>query len=157
MVNRLRRQRVLSRRYEQLRGLCFYRRHRRNRRDVSDSYSRRLGHRDESIHPVRHRLDRCDERTIIPSIQVACYKGDGTTTDDVAPNAAHSLSTVTLDGNANRFWSISNIQINATDATGCVAGAVMQVTVERAADTATNAEFYGATVTTPRLPVVQAN
>ena len=95
--------------------------------------------------------------TIIPSIQVACYKGDGSTTDDVAANAAHSLSTTTLNGNANRFWSTSNVQMNATDMTGCVAGALVQVTVGRATDTATNAEFYSATITIPRLMTVQAN
>jgi hypothetical protein len=101
--------------------------------------------------------DATNGHTVIPSIQVACYKGDGSTTDDVAANAAHSLSTVTLNGNANRFWSTSNVQMNSTDVTGCVAGALMQITVGRATDTATNAEFYGATVTIPRLPAVQAN
>jgi hypothetical protein len=101
--------------------------------------------------------DATNAHTIIPSIQVACYKGDGSTTDDVAANAAHSLSTVTLNGNANRFWSTSNVQMNSTDVTGCVAGALMQVTVGRATDTATNAEFYSATITFPRLLTVQAN
>lgn len=101
--------------------------------------------------------DATNGHTIIPSIQCACYKGDGTTTDDVAANAAHSLSTTTLNGNANRFWSGSNVQLNSTDVTGCVAGAMMQVTVGRATDTATNAEFYQAVMTFPRLLVVQAN
>jgi len=101
--------------------------------------------------------DATNGHTVIPSIQVACYKGDGSTTDDVAANAAHSLSTVTLNGNANRFWSSANVQMNSTDVTGCVAGALMQVTVGRATDTATNAEFYGATITFPRLLTVQAN
>jgi hypothetical protein len=101
--------------------------------------------------------DATNGHTIIPSIQVACYKGDGSTTDDVAPNAVHSLSAITLNGNANRFWSTSNVQLNSTDMTGCVAGAIMQVTVGRATDTATNAEFYSATMTFPRLIVVQAN
>jgi hypothetical protein len=101
--------------------------------------------------------DATNAHTIIPSIQVACYKGDGSTTDDVAANAAHSLSTVTLNGNANRFWSTANVQMNSTDMTGCVAGALMQVTVGRATDTATNAEFYSATLTFPRLLTVQAN
>jgi hypothetical protein len=76
----------------------------------------------------------------------------------VAPNAAHNLSTITLNGNANRFWSTSNVQMNATDMTGCVAGALMQITVGRSnTDNATNAEFYSATVTIPRLLTVQAN
>jgi len=101
--------------------------------------------------------DTTTGHTIIPSIQVACYKGDGTTTDDVAANAAHSSSTITLNTTANQFWSNSNVQMNSTDVTGCVAGALMQITVGRATDTATNAEFYGATVTIPRKIVVQAN
>lgn len=101
--------------------------------------------------------DATSGHTIIPSIQVACYKGDGSTTDDVAANAAHSLSTVTLNTTANQFWSTSNVQLNSTDMTGCVAGAIMQITVGRATDTATNAEFYSATVTFPRLLAVQAN
>jgi len=116
---------------------------------------------DTSSNPyIRFQLastDATNGHTIIPSIQVACYKGDGSTTDDVAANAAHSLSTTTLNGNANRFWSSSNVQMNSTDVTGCVAGALMQITVGRATDTATNAEFYGATITFPRLIVVQAN
>lgn len=101
--------------------------------------------------------DTTTGHTIIPSIQVACYKGDGSTTDDVAANAAHSLSTITLNTTANQFWSTANVQMNSTDMTGCVAGALMQVTVGRATDTATNAEFYSATVTIPRLITVQAN
>jgi len=101
--------------------------------------------------------DATNGHTIIPEINVACYKGDGSTTDDVAPNGFHSLSTVTLNGNANRFWSTSNVQMNSTDMTGCSAGSLMQITVGRATDTATNAEFYSATITFPRLIVAQAN
>lgn len=95
--------------------------------------------------------------TIIPQIKVSCAKGDGTTTDDVTFNAAHSLSTITLNATANQFWSTSNIQMNSTDVTGCVAGALMIVQVGRATDTATSAFFYSATLTFPRLLVVQAN
>ena len=101
--------------------------------------------------------DAVNAHTIIPEINVACYKGDGSTTDDVAANGFHTLTTVTLNGVANRFWSTSTIQMNATDLTGCVPGALMQITVGRATDTATNAEFYSATVTFPRLPIFQAN
>ena len=101
--------------------------------------------------------DATNNDTIIPEINVACYKGDGSTTDDVAPNGVHSLSTITLNGNANRFWSTSNVQMNSTDVTGCVAGALMQITVGRATDTATNARFWSATITWPRLLTVQAN
>jgi hypothetical protein len=101
--------------------------------------------------------DATNAHTIIPSESVACYKGDGSGTDDVAPNATRSLSTVTLNGNANRFWSTSNLQFNSTDMTGCVGGSTMQVTIGRATDTATQAGFYSATITFPRLLVVQAN
>jgi len=109
---------------------------------------------------IRFGIDTTDNtsgHTIIPSIQVACYKGDGTTTDDVAPNTAHSLSTITTSTNANQFYTTSNVQMNATDLTGCVAGALVQVTVGRATDTATNALFYDAIVTVPRLLTTQAN
>ena len=101
--------------------------------------------------------DATNAHTIIPQIKVSCSKGDGSTTDDVSFNAAHSLSTTTLNGSANRFWSSSNVQMNSTDMTGCVAGALMIVQVGRATDTATNAEFYSATITWPRLLQVQAN
>jgi hypothetical protein len=101
--------------------------------------------------------DTTSGHTIIPQIKVSCSKGDGSTTDDVAFNAAHSLSTVTLNTTANQFWSTSNVQLNATDLTGCSAGSLMIVQVGRATDTATNAEFYSATMTVQRLPVVQAN
>jgi hypothetical protein len=47
--------------------------------------------------------------------------------------------------------------MNSTDVTGCVAGATMQITIGRATDTATNARFYAADVTFPRLIAVQAN
>jgi len=96
--------------------------------------------------------------TIIPQIKVSCSKGDGTTTDDVSFNAAHSLSTTTTNSTANQFWSGSNVQMNGTDMTGCVAGAMMIVQVGRATDTATSAaNFYSATITFPRRIVVQAN
>jgi len=101
--------------------------------------------------------DATNGHTVIPSIQVACYKGDGSTTDDVAANAAHSLSTVTLNGNANRFWSTSNVQMNSTDMTNCIAGALMQITVGRATDTATDGKFWYAEITIPRQNTAQAN
>lgn len=95
--------------------------------------------------------DATNGHTIIPEYNVACYKGDGSTTDDVAPQAFRSMSTITLNGNANRFWTTSNLQMNATDVTGCIPGSMMQITIGRATDTATNAEFYSATITIPRL------
>jgi hypothetical protein len=95
--------------------------------------------------------------SIIPAIQVSCSKGDGTTTDDVTFNAAHSSSTTTTNATANQYWSNSNVQMNSTDVTGCVAGAQMTVQVGRATDTATNAvNFYGVDVTFPRLLTVGA-
>lgn len=102
--------------------------------------------------------DAVNAHTIIPEINIACYKGDGSTTDDVAPNGLHVLSTITLNGNANRFWSTSNVQMNGTDMTGCSPGSLMQVTVGRATDTATDAKFWSATITFPRIYVLgQAN
>ena len=101
--------------------------------------------------------DNASGHTIIPTIQVACYKGDGSTTDDVAPNAAHALSTLTTNTTNHQFWSTANTQMNATDMANCAAGSLVQITVGRATDTATNAQFYGATVTIPRLLTVQAN
>lgn len=101
--------------------------------------------------------DATSGHTIIPQIKVSCNKGDGSTTDDVTFNAAHSSSTVTLNTTANQFWSNSSVQMNSTDVTGCVGGAQMTIQVGRATDTATNARFYGANVTFPRIPVMQAN
>ena len=101
--------------------------------------------------------DTTSSHTIIPAIQVSCSKGDGSTTDDVSFNASHSSSTITTNTTANQFWSNSNVQMNSTDMTGCVAGAQMIVQVGRATDTATSAYFYGADITFPRLLTVQAN
>lgn len=103
--------------------------------------------------------DATNGHTVIPNIQVACYAGNGSTTDDVAPNAAHTSSTVTLNGNANRYWSTSNVQMNSTDMTGCIAGSLMQVTVGlNGSSTATGGvNFYGATITTLRNNTTQAN
>ncbi len=103
--------------------------------------------------------DGASAHTIIPQIKVSCAKGDGTTSDDVTFNAAHSSSTITLSSaTANLFFVGSNVQMNSTDMTGCVAGSMMVVQVGRATDTATSAaNFYSATITFPRLIAVQAN
>lgn len=101
--------------------------------------------------------DTTSGHTIIPSIQVSCGKGDGTTTEDIAFNAAHSASTVTTNTTNHQFWSTSNVQMNSTDVTGCAAGSLMIVQVGRATDTSTNAQFYGAQITFPRQVIVQAN
>ena len=103
--------------------------------------------------------DGSSSHTIIPQIKVSCTGNGGTTTDDIAFQAAHSLSTITLSSaTANLFFSTSNVQMNSTDTTNCVAGGLMIIQVGRATDTATSAaNFYGATVTFPRLLAVQAN
>lgn len=100
--------------------------------------------------------DTTNGHTIIPAIKVSCTGTSGTTTDDVTFNASHSSSTVTTNTTANQFWSTSNVQMNSTDVTGCVAGGMMTIQVGRATDTGAAAFFYGATVTFPRLPIVQA-
>lgn len=116
---------------------------------------------DSASNPyIRFQISTSDAtagHTIIPQIQVACLKGDGTTTDDVTLNAAHSLSTVTTNATANQFWSTSNVQMNSTDMTGCSAGSTMIVQVGRATDTATSAFFWSSTITFPRLLNVGAN
>ncbi len=104
--------------------------------------------------------DTTNTHTIIPAVKVSCpTAGDGTTTDDATFAASHSSSTITIGGSANAhgFYNGSNVQFNSTDMTGCIAGGMMIVQVGRATDTATNAEFWGATITWPRLIVVQAN
>ena len=104
--------------------------------------------------------DGASAHTIIPNIQVGCIKGDGTTTDDPTLNAKHDLSTITLSSaTANLAFTTSNVQLNSTDMTGCVAGSLMTVQVGRdVTDTATGpVNYYSATMTFPRLIAVQAN
>jgi hypothetical protein len=100
--------------------------------------------------------DTTSAHTIIPAFKVSCTGTGGTTTDDVTFTASHSSSTITLNTTANQFWSTSNVQMNSTDMAACVPGSMMTIQVGRATDTATSAYFYGATVTFPRLPIVQA-
>jgi hypothetical protein len=101
--------------------------------------------------------DNISGHTVIPQITVSCQKGDGSTTDDVNFNAAHSATTITLNTIANQFWSNSTVQLNSTDFTGCAAGSLMIVQVGRATDTAISASFYGVSVTFPRTLTIQAN
>lgn len=103
--------------------------------------------------------DGSSAHTIIPAFKISCTGTAGTTSDDVTFNASHSSSTITLSSaTTNLFFSTSNIQMNSTDTTGCSAGGMMIVQVGRATDTATSAaNFYGATITFPRLLTVQAN
>jgi hypothetical protein len=103
--------------------------------------------------------DGASSHTIIPQFKVSCTGSGGTTTDDIAFQAAHSTNTITLSSaTANLFFSTATIQMNSTDVTNCVAGGLMIVQVGRATDTATSAvNFYGATVTFPQLDIAQAN
>lgn len=94
--------------------------------------------------------DATSGHTIIPTAAVICAKGDGTTTDDVAFNAAQSLATITLNANANREWTTSSVQFNSTSMTGAVAASVCTVKMSiNASSTATNAQYYSATITVP--------
>lgn len=105
--------------------------------------------------------DTTNGHTIIPQIKVSCpTAGNGTVSDDATFSAAQSSSTITLGASAvaNGFYNGSNVQIGSTQMTGCIAGGMMIVQVGRATDTGTgNINFYGATVTFPRLLTVQAN
>lgn len=100
--------------------------------------------------------DAVNAHTIIMQEQVACAKEDGTTTDDVAFNAARSFTTITLNGNANRTWS-TTLALNSTDLTGCAAPGIMWVKISRTTDTATNVGVYGLNLTQFRLLTSQAN
>jgi hypothetical protein len=105
--------------------------------------------------------DTTSGHTVIPQVKVSCpTANNGTTSDDATFSAAQSSSTVTFGASAvaNGFYGTSNIQFGSTQMTGCIASGLMVVQVGRATDTATgNINFYGASVTFPRLIVVQAN
>ncbi|MFY9560032.1 MAG: hypothetical protein WAQ52_07350 [Terriglobales bacterium] len=101
-------------------------------------------------------LGAVNGNTIIMQESAACAKEDGTTTDDVAYNAARSFSTFTLNANANRVWN-ATITRNSTDVTGCAAPGIMWVKISRTTDTATNVGVYGLDLTQYRLLTVQAN
>lgn len=98
--------------------------------------------------------DATNAHTIILQVASQCFKLDGSTTDDVAFNTAQSMSTVTLNGNANRSW---NATLTSITTTGCSAPGIMIVKVTRTTDTATNVELYQGNVTIPRMLVNQAN
>lgn len=98
--------------------------------------------------------DATNGHTIIMQASTVCAKGDGSTTDDVAFNAAQSFGTITLNGNANRTW---NATLTGATTTGCAAGSTLWVKISRTTDTATNVGVYGATVDIARLLTVQAN
>jgi hypothetical protein len=104
-----------------------------------------------------HCTDAISGHTIIPQTSIACMTGDGTTSDDPTFQSPHTASVVTLNGAANCVWNTSILQLTAADMTNGVGGSSMIVQIGRAGDTATNAEFYGATITFPRLLAVQAN
>lgn len=98
--------------------------------------------------------DATNGHTIIMQASTTCAKGDGSTTDDVAFNAAQSFGTITLNGNANRTW---NATLTGLTKTGCIAGSTLWIKISRTTDTATNVGVYGATVDVARLITVQAN
>lgn len=100
--------------------------------------------------------DATNGHTVIMQESVACAKEDGTTTDDVAFNAARSLATVTLNGNANRTWK-TTLALNSTDMTGCTAPGLMWVKISRTTDTATNVGIMGLNLTQFRLLTTGAN
>ena len=94
--------------------------------------------------------------TIIMQESVACAKEDGSTTDDVAFNAARSFTTATETSKANQVFDVT-ITLNSTDLTGCTAPGIMFVKISRTTDTATNVGVYGLDLTMNRLLAVQAN
>lgn len=98
--------------------------------------------------------DATNGHTIIMQLATACQKADGSVTDDVAYNTAQSLSTVTLNGTANRAWQ-SNL--STMTVTGCGAGSLLRVKVTRTTDTATNVGVWGIGMTFGRLLTLQAN
>lgn len=95
--------------------------------------------------------------TMIFQVQTACYKLDGSTTTDPTFATAQVFSTATAAA-ASRGWE-EDLQLNAvTSGNSCVANGQMLVKITRNTDTAGSAVFVtGATITTPRLPAVQAN
>jgi hypothetical protein len=94
--------------------------------------------------------------TIIMQESVSCTKEDGSTTDDVAFNAARSFATVTETSRANQVFD-TTITLNSTDLTGCAAPGILWVKISRTTDTATNVGVYGLSLTMNRLLAVQAN
>jgi len=99
--------------------------------------------------------DATNGHTVILQAATQCFKLDGTTTDDVAFNAAQSMGTVTLGaGGANQSWTATLASLTTT---GCSAPGIMKIKITRTTDTATNVELYQANVTVPRLFTVQAN
>jgi hypothetical protein len=94
--------------------------------------------------------------TEIFQAQVSCYVSDFSATDDVAFAAAQVFTTRTAVA-ANRAGN-ENLQFNSTSMSGCVAGGSMIVKITRNTDTAASAvPVSKATITFPRLLVVQAN
>jgi hypothetical protein len=63
--------------------------------------------------------DTTSGHTIVPTVAVSCAKGDGSTTDDVAFNAAQSLSTITT-GQASRKQHQRRTTATATARLGSV-------------------------------------
>lgn len=99
--------------------------------------------------------DSTNGHTIILQASTRCSKLDGSTSDDVAYNAAQAMGTITLGaGGANQTWTTT---LSSLTTTGCSAPGIMWVKITRTTDTATNVELYEANITIPRLLTVQAN
>lgn len=95
--------------------------------------------------------------TVIFQAAVACYKADGSTTADPTFNTADVMTTKTMAA-ATRGWSTSVQSTQVTSGNSCVPGGTMLVKITRNTDTASTAVWVTkATITTPRLLVVQAN
>jgi hypothetical protein len=98
--------------------------------------------------------DTTSGHTIIMQLATACAKGDGSTTDDVAFNAAQSFSTITLNTTNHQTWTAT---LSSITMTGCTAPGTLRLQLSRTTDTATNVGVVGMSITIPRILVMQAN
>ena len=80
-------------------------------------------------------FDSSTSGTVIFQIATSCTATSGSTTDDLAFNAADNFATITLNATANAQWQAAKTGINTT---GCSAGNTMQMKIIRATDTAAN-------------------
>jgi hypothetical protein len=92
--------------------------------------------------------------TVIWTISTACTKQDGSVTDDPAWIAESAMGTQTIAA-ANRMWSQSAQLAGAM--TNCIAGSTMFVKAVVSGTAASAINVSKMVITTPRLPVVQAN
>lgn len=95
--------------------------------------------------------------TVIFNAAAACTKSDGSITSDPAFTTADALATKTMTATA-RQWSTSTQLTQVTSGNNCVPGGTILVKITRATDTAASAvQVTKATITIPRLTVVQAD